>query len=775
VSLAISLAHADLIWGASGAGGSGTWDATTANWWDGSQNVVWQQSGNAIFSGSAATVNVSNFSVTASGMTFNAPGYMLSSGPIFSGSNGLTITTNADATISTTLLANGNNGNLLIKTGTATLNMGGTNFLATVQVNQGEYRLTGYGSLFFSNVILAPSSVVTLAQTSSSQDIKALNGSGIVQSDTSARTVTLTLWSGGNFNGTLQDNGPGQLALTVYGIHGTASLNGVNTYSGATNINLGTLAFSGSGSALNTAISIGGAGKLLLDNSSIPVSNRISDSASLAMQSGELSLIGNSTTVVNETVGALNFAGSATVNVRRSGTNAALTVSGVTRTGHGTLNFTGDGQLLGTGIANDSSGIAPVYVRAGTDWAAVDANGSIVPFSNYVSDPNAAGSSSHVKLTSPFTISGTNTWASLKLQNNTTSSTTLVAGGTLNLVSGGILSSGSASTTISQTNLTTSGSEMVIINDNALSIDGQIQESAPGLAVTKSGTGTLTLSATSNNYSGTTSIEQGTLVIGNSGALGTGSTIEFAGGILKAAGNLSLAQNFTRSTSLFAVIDTNGFNVTATGANDGLEKTGSGTLTLTNANIGSVAVNSGTLQLTHPTMGTATIYGGTLVASGTLSTLAFSGTTGILDIGGTAAATLNADLPSSGPSPAGLTINFGIGGSGSDLWKLSNALGFFSAFAGTFRFEFQNLGGAATGTNYTLLSFPFTGTPSASVFAFAPDMAAAGWSGTFLTSGTDVRVNFTSVGVPEPDARVFLVLGLLLSGLWMMKTKAKKP
>ncbi|MEA3188357.1 MAG: autotransporter family porin [Chthoniobacter sp.] len=755
-----------MTWGVGGTGGTGTWNATTANWWDGSQNVVWQQSGNAIFSGSAATVTASTFAVTASGMIFNVPGYTLSSGAIFSGSNGLTITTNADATISTTLESNGNSGNLLIKSGTATLSMAGTNFFGTVQVNQGEYRLTGNGSLFFSSVNLALSSLLTLAQTSSSQSIAGLNGSGIVQSDTSARTVTLTLFGGGSFSGALQDNGGGKLALTMFS-SATTSLTGVNTYSGATSVSVGKLAFSGSGSALNTAFSISSSGMLLLDNLTGANTNRISDSAPITMQSGTLSMVGNNATFVNETTGALNFAGAATVNVERSGTSAALSVSGVTRTGHGTLSFSGDGQLLGTGLTNDSTGIAPIYVHARNDWAVLDDSSSLAPFSNYVSDPNAATSSSHVKLASPFTISGTATWASLNLQNDNTGVTNVVSNGKLNLVSGGILSSGSASAFISQTNLTTSGTEMLIVNNNALGIDGQIQEFTPGMALTKSGTGVLTLSATANSYSGTTSIEQGTVVIGNGAALGTGKAIEFGGGTLKAAGNFSLAQNLTRSTSFVAVIDTGGFNVTVSGSNSALQKSGSGTLILTNSAVGSVTLASGTMQLTRPTSGNATINGGTLIGSGTLSSLAFSGTTGILDIGGAPAFTLDAPISSSSLlSLSRLTINFGIGSSGRDLWKLTSAPFFFNAAAGTFRFEFQNLGGATTGTNYTLMTFPSTfPSPSSSIFAFAPDMAAAGWTGTFLTSGTDVRVSFTSVGaVPEPGSVILLTIGLLACG-----------
>ena len=56
-----ALAGAALQWGASGAGGNGTWDAnTTANWFDGTSTVKWPAAGGtadvATFGGTAGTV-----------------------------------------------------------------------------------------------------------------------------------------------------------------------------------------------------------------------------------------------------------------------------------------------------------------------------------------------------------------------------------------------------------------------------------------------------------------------------------------------------------------------------------------------------------------------------------------------------------------------------------------------------------------------------------------------------------------------------------------------
>ena len=66
--------------GTTGAqGGTGTWDTnTTANWFDGSTNVVWPNAGtnnDAVFGGTAGTVTIA--SVSANDLTFSTTGYSL--------------------------------------------------------------------------------------------------------------------------------------------------------------------------------------------------------------------------------------------------------------------------------------------------------------------------------------------------------------------------------------------------------------------------------------------------------------------------------------------------------------------------------------------------------------------------------------------------------------------------------------------------------------------------------------------------------------------------
>jgi autotransporter-associated beta strand protein len=158
------------------------------------------------------------------------------------------------------------------------------------------------------------------------------------------------------------------------------------------------------------------------------------------------------------------------------------------------------------------------------------------------------------------------------------------------------------------------------VNNTSSSFNGTIQDGLtivpnPGsgaatsvagvLALTKTGSGTLTL-AGSSTYSGGTTVSGGTLVLGNANALGTGSLTANAGtlnlngfspsvGTLGgAAGNIISSTAATLTTACTANAT---FGGTITGAAS-LSKSGSGSLTLSgtaSSYTGSTTVNSGTL------------------------------------------------------------------------------------------------------------------------------------------------------------------------------------
>jgi autotransporter-associated beta strand protein len=191
--------------------------------------------------------------------------------------------------------------------------------------------------------------------------------------------------------------------------------------------------------------------------------------------------------------------------------------------------------------------------------------------------------------------------------------------GTLLTLSGGI--SGTQNLTIGGAGNTT--------------VSGTIATSTGTL--TKDGLGTLTLNAT-NSYSGTTTINSGTLTLASNGNLGT-STITLTGGTLDLGGkNLSnTISGLSGGTLSNGTITNNGGNyafqngtVSAILAGtNGLTKTGSGLLTLTASNTfnGSTTISAGNLSISS----TAALSSTSGIGLGDTAALIYTGTAASFD------------------------------------------------------------------------------------------------------------------------------------------------
>ncbi len=139
-----SLSAAPLYWGATGNGGSGTWDiGGTANWFDGGQATAWQDFGgndySAVFTGTTGTVNLAS-NINANRLTFKTAGYTLQGNSLTLNGSAPTLTTDANATIASAL--GGSSG--LTKAGSGTLSVTGPNtYTGATTIAAGTLALNG--------------------------------------------------------------------------------------------------------------------------------------------------------------------------------------------------------------------------------------------------------------------------------------------------------------------------------------------------------------------------------------------------------------------------------------------------------------------------------------------------------------------------------------------------------------------------------------------------------------------------------------------------------
>ncbi|HSR78162.1 MAG TPA: autotransporter-associated beta strand repeat-containing protein [Xanthobacteraceae bacterium] len=225
----------------------------------------------------------------------------------------------------------------------------------------------------------------------------------------------------------------------------------------------------------------------------------------------------------------------------------------------------------------------------------IDTNGLGATFSGVLSGGGGLAKAGAGTLT----LSGANTYAGGTALNAGTlavGSNTALGAGALTFASGTTLQSAANGLLLTNA-MTLNGADTVDTQANALTLSGNIDGTG---ALTKVGTGTLTLSG-ANTYAGGTALNAGTLAVGSNTALGTG-TLTFASGttLQSAANGLSLANSMTLNGTDTVDTQANALTLSAVvGGTGGLVKTGAGTLTLSGANTysGGTALNAGTLAV----------------------------------------------------------------------------------------------------------------------------------------------------------------------------------
>jgi len=430
-------------------------------------------------------------------------------------------------------------------------------------------------------------------------------------------------------DGSLIKNGAGRLLLT-----------GSNTYTGTTTVSAGELAISNAsalgdtssgtvvsnGAALEvqggisvgtealtlngTGVSGGGALRNISDANSWAGPVNLASASRVNVDSGTLTLSG----AVSSTGQNLTVGGAGTTDVSGA---VVLGAGSLAKDGSGTLFLSGNntytgGTSISAGVVNASNNYALGGLSAGTTTVAAGAalqlqGGITVPSAPLVLNGTGIANDGALR-----NISGNNTWSG---------SVTLGSAARINsdagtlTVSGGIGGSGQ--------NLTVGGAGNTVLAGNIATTTG---------SVTKDGSGTVVLSGT-NNYTGGTNINGGTLQLGTNNAVANGAVAVASGatfnlngyadtiGALSGTGTLQLASGTLIAGSggasstfagSFAIGDTGTF-----------EKTGSGTLTLgssINFGSGSLVLAGGELSL-----GGFTSTFSSLTVTGN-STLDFAGT-----------------------------------------------------------------------------------------------------------------------------------------------------
>ncbi len=427
-------------------------------------------------------------------------------------------------------------------------------------------------------------------------------------------------------------------------------------------VTLGAAIDTGAGSLSVTGASIAGSGTLTVGgglttdtssssgNQSLTASGTVSitsfnaGSGTIALNAGTFSLGGsnviNSNTLLNVSGGTLAMAGN---NDTVAG--VLLTSGNITGT-TGTLTSTSDYQLeSGTVGAILGGSVGLTKSTAGT--LALNAANTFTGGVTIISGIVALGNATALGPASSAAVNfGAYSTGKLQLNGH---SVTLIGLNTSPGVGTPVIENGA------------SGSVTLTVNDTAANIyAGVLQDGAIGtLALAKSGAGTLRVSG-ANTYSGGTTITAGTLQLGNSAALGTGS-VTLAGGVLDING---LTTNDIGSLSgVSGTITNNGGSAavlqveqTAAGVFSGTLQNGSNTLALTldtgssntltlsgaNAYTGGTTITAGTLRMGNSAAlgtGSLTLGGGTLDVNGLttddIGSLSGSGT--ITNNGGSAA------------------------------------------------------------------------------------------------------------------------------------------
>lgn len=561
-------------------------------------------------------------------------------------------------------ISNNTAGAALLKTGSGTLALSGTNtFTGTTTIRNGTLELAGNAPSGAAGNLGNTTSAVIINDAGTSAGMNtALLMTNATGGNTVGRAITVgsqgatTTLGGTNTSGTNTFSGAISLAKDVAltaAAGGTVNFSGVLSGTGGLDkVGAGTVTLSGATANSNSGNVTVTAGTLSIDKTNAGGNGAIGDTASVTIASGATLRFNGGANQTNETIGSL--AGAGTLNNQQAtaltlttgGNNASTTFSGsltdtggdltLVKTGTGTLTLSGnnshDGQTninAGTLVAASNTALGST---AGNTTVALDATLGLQGNVTITGEQLDLAAKANPNIASVANLGGTNTFT-----------------GSVSLTGG------------------TAGDDVKLdaAAGSQLTFSGVISEATNRKDVAKTGSGTVVFSG-NNTYTGETSVAAGTLVVGHNNALGAatgaatddtfvqiGATLGFdhATGVtigsgeaitvyttaapanpsLKNIGGANTVQGdltLTGGVNTGALLNANAGNLTLTGAlvsstpsnNNFLTKTGAGTLTLagTTANTfqGPFNVNDGTVILNKTSGLTATGTGALNIGDG---------------------------------------------------------------------------------------------------------------------------------------------------------------
>ena len=691
---------------------------TLANVFSSSTKTI-RNSDNSTHSFSNASVDLRNSAVTFDADTADLD---FNTSVNFKQNNAtLTVTGGNDVFFDGGLGADGfvTNASMTISGGT-TAHIGGTSSALTqITLSNGTLQLDSNSNLG-NAVNITTSTGTTFNVNGFTEDIDQITGSGTI----SLGSGSLTLGDSSNFTFSGAITGTGSITKNQSGV---LTLSGVSTYSGATNITAGILRLNNSttdGSLASTTDVNVSTGATFDLNGVTDTVDSISGAGTVDLGGGELAV--DATTGTEIFTG--NFVGTGTLrklgghSLTLSGNNefTSLVIAGGTLSvsASNNLGATSGTILLGSilDVNGSFTNSRTIFLSGGT----IDvASGSTLTQSGTIQ--NNTGAASLTKSNSgTLVLSGSNSYTGDTIVNGgrleinaseriSNSSDLVINSGVLDLNNntetvGGLSGSGGT--------VDTGGSSgRLIVNQSENTQYLGVVSGTGGL--TKQGNGSLTLGGT-NTFSGSTLIQDGTLVLGSSGDLSSATDIAVSNGAtFDMNGNSDTVDSISGDGSILlggaslSVDQVGGFTefsgpISESGS---ISKSGSHSLTLSGSNsfTGGVAVFDGILSVGADNNLGAASGNITLAANGTLGTTGSFTTARTLQFGmaanGTIDTAASTTLTHTGSISGGADVTFHKSGLGTYQLAAANA-GYGGNIAidrGTF--EIANFSGDALGNS----------------------------------------------------------------------------